>query len=51
MSLMASETVSMDRLAALHSQCLSFAKNGSMAFKSGEYFGKNSSRAPVARIA
>src|ERR1700694_4234755 len=48
---MASQTASVVRFAALRRQCLSFAKNCSMWFRSGEYFGRKKSRAPAARMA
>src|ERR1700738_2108555 len=48
---MASQTASVVRFAALRRQCLSFAKNCSMGFRSGEYFGRKKSRAPAARVA
>ena len=48
---MASQTVSTVRLAALRSQCLSFAKSFSMGFRSGEYLGSKNSLAPAERMA
>jgi hypothetical protein len=48
---MASQTVSTVRLAALRSQCLSFAKSFSMGLRSGEYFGSKNSLAPAERMA
>lgn len=43
---MALQTSSADRFAAFLSQCLSFEKNCSIGFISGEYFGRKKSGAP-----
>src|SRR5687767_8542193 len=48
---MPSHTASAVRAACLRRRCLSLAKNCSMGFRSGEYFGRKSSRAPAARMA
>ena len=50
LSAMAAQTVSTVRAAALRNRCLSLAKTCSIGFRSGEYFGRNSSLAPTDRI-
>src|ERR1700688_4494554 len=48
---MAAVTASKLRAAALRSRCLSLAKNCSIGLRSGEYFGRKKSLAPIDRIA
>ena len=48
---MAAETASTVRGASWRSRCLSLAKTCSMGLRSGEYLGRNRSRAPAWRMA
>ncbi len=43
------QMVSAERAAALRNKCLSLAKNCSIGFRTGEYFGRKKSLAPAAR--
>ena len=47
---MAAQTVSTVLAAAFRSRCLSLAKTCSIGFRSGEYFGRKKSLAPVERM-